>query len=115
MIFLVILVSVAGAISDWLIPNGLENIFRFFLGIWYFEASVALLFIGIVLLVKRRFPHFNSKKMIGFYIGFLGLLLLTHIQTFERLLLITEKPSIMRMTWDNYLSYLGNQVSASQL
>ncbi|HLQ97384.1 MAG TPA: DNA translocase FtsK [Candidatus Dormibacteraeota bacterium] len=114
-IFLAIFGSGAGAISDGVIPNGLENIFRFFLGIWYFVASVALLFIGIVLLVKRRFPHFNSKKMIGFYIGFLGLLLLTHIQTFERLLLITEKPSIMRMTWDNYLSYLGNQVSASQL
>ena len=114
-IFLAIFGSGAGAISDGVIPSGLENVFRFFLGIWYFMASVALLFIGIVLLVKRRFPHFNSKKMIGFYIGFLGILLLTHIQTFERLLLMTEKLSIMRMTWDNYLSYLGNQVSASQL
>src|SRR5690625_4068726 len=114
-IFLAIFGSGAGAISDGVIPSGLENIFRFFLGIWYFIASVALLFIGIVLLIKRRFPDFKSKKMIGFYIGFLGILLLTHIQTFERLMLITENHSIMRMTWDNYLSYIGHQVSASQL
>lgn len=53
--------------------------------------------------------------MIGFYISFMGILLLTHIQTFERLLLIVEKPSIMKMTWDNYLSYIGNQVPSSQL
>src|SRR5690625_7011133 len=92
-IFLAIFGSGAGAISDGVIPSGLENIFRFFLGIWYFIASVALLFIGIVLLIKRRYPDFKSKKMVGFYIGFLGVLLLTHIQTFERLLLIVTEPS----------------------
>lgn len=114
-IFLAIFGSGASAISDGVIPSGLENIFRLFLGIWYFIASVALLFIGIVLLIKRRYPDFKSKKMVGFYIGFLGVLLLTHIQTFERLLLIVTEPSIMRMTWDNFLSYIGNQVPASQL
>src|SRR5690625_258531 len=114
-IFLSIFGSGASAISDGIIPGGLENIFRFILGIWYFVASVALLITGIILLVKRRYPNFKSKKMIGFYIGFMGILLLTHIQTFERLLMITTESSIMRITWDNFLSYLGDQVSATQL
>lgn len=114
-IFLAIFGSGAGAISDGAIPSGLENLFRFFLGFWYFTASLALLIVGIMLFIKRRFPDFTDKKLIGFYIGFLGLLLLTHIQTYEPILLMTTEPSILRLTWDHFLAYVNNEGPASQL
>src|SRR5690625_7151955 len=79
-ICLAIFGSGASAISDGAIPAGLENIFRFFFGIWYFFASLVLLITGIILLVKRRYPDFFNKKLIGLYFGFLGHLLLTHLQ-----------------------------------
>lgn len=53
-IFIAIFGSGAASISDGAIPGFLENIFRFFFGIWYFIASIVLLIIGIFLLVKRK-------------------------------------------------------------
>ncbi|WP_106497569.1 FtsK/SpoIIIE family DNA translocase [Lentibacillus sp. Marseille-P4043] len=113
-IFLAIFGSGASAISDGAIPGFLENIFRFFLGIWYFIASIFLLITGVILLVKRRYPDFTHKKIIGFYIIFAGVLLLTQIQTFERLLLLMEDSSIIKATWDNYFLYLNGEGTAAQ-
>src|SRR5699024_11156642 len=111
-IFLAILGSGAGVISDGAIPGGLEYLFRFFLGIWYFVASLFLLVTGVILLVKRRYPDFSHKKVIGFYIILIGVLLLTHIQTFEQLLLLQGDTSILKASWDNFFDYVDGQVSA---
>src|SRR5699024_6012763 len=113
-ICLAILGSGAGAISDCAIPSGLENLFLSLFGIWYFVSSLVLLTAGVVLLVKRRYPDFSHKKMIGFYIIFLGVLLLTHIQTFEQLLLLQSDTSILKATWDIFFDYLEGQVSGFQ-
>lgn len=112
-IFLAIFGSGASAISDGAIPGGLEQFFRFFLGIWYFVASVFLLVTGIILLIKRRYPDFLNKKLIGFYILFVGLLLLTHIQTMETLLVMSDV-SIIKATWDNFFLYVKGQATAIQ-
>src|SRR5690625_6740824 len=82
-IFLAIFGSGAGAISDGAIPSGLENLFRFFLGFWYFTASLALLIVGIMLFINRRFPDFTDKKLIGFYFCFLCLLLFTYFLLYD--------------------------------
>jgi S-DNA-T family DNA segregation ATPase FtsK/SpoIIIE len=113
-IFLAIFGSGASAISDGVIPGGLEHIFRFFLGIWYFVASVILLVTGFVFMVKRKKPDFSSRKMTGFLIFFIGLLLITHIQIYERLV-VTENISIIATTWDQFFDYLSGQASASVL
>jgi len=113
-IFLAVFGSGASAISDGAIPGGLEYLFHFFLGIWYFIASVFLLVTGIFLLVKRRYPDFFNRKLVGFYISFLGILLLTHIQTFERLLMEADNPSIIKATWDNLLVYVNGHGTSAQ-
>ncbi len=114
-IFLAIFGSGASAISDGAIPGGLEQLFRFFLGIWYFVASVFLLVTGIILLIKRRYPDFSNKKIIGFYIIFVGVLLLTHIQAMEKLVLISADVSILKETWNNFFLYIKGQATAFQL
>ncbi|MFB4167437.1 DNA translocase FtsK [Virgibacillus sp. JSM 102003] len=113
-IFLAIFGSGASAISDGAIPGGLEYIFRFFLGIWYFIASIFLFITGIMLMVKRRYPNFTNKKMIGFYIVFVGVLLITHIQTYERLLMLSDNTSIIKTTWSNFFAYIDGSVSSTQ-
>ncbi|MGM8211699.1 DNA translocase FtsK [Virgibacillus sp. W0430] len=115
LIFLAIFGSGASAISDGAIPTGLENLFRFFLGIWYFTASLFLLVTGIILLVKRKVPAFLSKRMVGFYISFFGVLLLTHIQIFERLLIVSAETSIIRSTWEHFLAFMNGQGTSMQL
>src|SRR5690625_2041281 len=114
-ICLAIFGSGASAISDGLIPGGLEHIFRFFFGIWYFTASLFLLLTGIILLVKRRYPDFWHKKMAGFYILFIGLILLTHIQTFDKIIMASENTSIIKMTWENFLAYINQEGSALRI
>src|SRR5690625_4843742 len=99
-IFLAVFGSGASAISDGVIPGGLEHVFRFFLGIWYFIASLALLITGVYLLVKRKYPDYANKKLVGFYIGFAGLVLLTHIQTYQ--LLFVSQPNMYIMIFKRY-------------
>jgi len=52
--------------------------------------------------------------LIGFYISFAGLLMLTHIQTFERLLAAGTDVSIIRTTWLHFLSYTQGFGTGSQ-
>jgi len=114
-IFLSIFGSGASAISDGAIPGWLEHFFQFFLGIWYFLASVFLFIIGVLLLVKRKFPDFLTRKMVGIYILFAGLLLFTHIQTLESLLVTVENTSIIGTTWNNFLAYLDGTGTTAQI
>src|SRR5699024_10554011 len=95
LIFLSIFGSGASMISEGFIPTSLENLFRLLLGVWYFVASIILLVIGIILVIKRQIPSFFTKRMVGFIILFAAVLLYTHIQTFERLLINTEETSII--------------------
>ncbi len=114
-IFLSIFGSGVSMISDGFIPTSLENIFRLLLGVWYFVASLILLIIGIILVIKRNFPNFFTKRTIGFTILFLGVLLFTHIQTFEKLLIDTTETSVIKATWDHYMAFLNGQGVSSQL
>lgn len=114
-IFLGIFGSGASAISDGAIPGGLEHLFRFFLGIWYFVASVFLLITGIKLVVKRKLPNFATKRMVGFYIIFGGVLLMTHTQMFDEVIASTQEISILGSSWENYSSYMENQLSSEYL
>ncbi|UFU01090.1 DNA translocase FtsK [Radiobacillus kanasensis] len=114
-VFLAIFGSGASTISSGLIPSGLENVFRFLFGIWYFVASLFLTWVGLYFMIKRKSPFFLHKKMTGFYFIFLGILLLTHIQSFEALLLESVEPSIIKTTWGQYSAFLDGEVPSTNL
>src|SRR5690625_649940 len=114
-IFLSIFGSGASMISDGFIPTSLENIFRLLLGVWYFVASIILLVIGIILVIKRRFPTLFTKRMIGFTVLFLGILLYTHIQTFEKLLVDISDTSVVKASWNHFIAYVNGQGVSGQL
>src|SRR5699024_7282562 len=62
-----------------------------------------------------RYPDFTNKKLVGFYVFFLGILLLTHIQTYERLLIAANNDiSVIKTTWYHFNAYIDGQGSAMQ-
>lgn len=115
LIFLAIFSSGASMISEGFIPTSLENLFKLFFGIWYFILSIFLLFLGIYLVVKRKLPIFYTKFTVGLIIFFLGILLFTHIQTFERLLINPKDTSILKASWDHFIYYVKGEGVTSQL
>ncbi|WP_028782837.1 DNA translocase FtsK [Thalassobacillus devorans] len=112
-ILLAVFGSGASIISDGAIPGGLEHLFQFFFGVWYFVASVFLLVLGLFLMIKRKWPAFLHKRMVGFYIIFLSTILFTHIQSFESILADSVQPSILKTTWEHYFSYLDGSLPFS--
>src|SRR5699024_9889439 len=67
------------------------------------------------LIVKKRFPNYLDKRLIGSYLVFIGVLLITHTQVFESYLIKDSDSSILRLTWESFLNYLENNEAASSL
>ncbi|QHE52248.1 DNA translocase FtsK [Pontibacillus sp. HMF3514] len=114
-IFLAVFASGASAIAGGAIPSGLENLFRFFFGIWYIVVSIFFLIVGLYLMIQRKWPLFLHKRFVGFYILFGAILLLTHVQTFEAIMKNNVEPSIIKTTWNHFQAYLQGDLPPTQL
>ncbi|WP_407271521.1 DNA translocase FtsK [Radiobacillus sp. PE A8.2] len=114
-LFLAVFGSGASSISEGAIPGIIENLFRFFFGIWFPVGSVFLSWIGIYLIIKRQIPYLFNKRIVGFYIIFLAILLITHIQTYEVLLADSFQTSILRETASHIMAYVQNTESSANL
>lgn len=115
LVFLSIFGSGASMISEGFVPRLLENSFRFLFGIWYFVASILLLVTGLFLIIKRQKPDFFTKRKFGMLVIFLGVLLFTHIHTFEKLQISIEDSSIVKQSWHHFASYVKGVGVGSQL
>lgn len=116
LVFLAIFGSGATIISEGAISSLLENIFRFFLGNWYFVFSLLLIYIGIYLMIKRKWPDMLSRKWTGTYLIITGILLMTHILMFESVYPFSPSyPSIVGESFTFYTDYLSNERSATYL
>jgi len=114
-IFLAVFGSGASAISEGIIPAGLENSFRLLFGAWYMIASLVLLSMGFYMLIKRQVPNLINRRFVGLIIIFLCALLWTHIGTFEVILQEQENPSVIQTTWSYYRAFLDGEVGSSYL
>ncbi|MFQ3543274.1 DNA translocase FtsK [Halobacillus rhizosphaerae] len=98
-LFLSVFGSGASAISDGAVPGGLERIWQVIFGVWYFVPSLFLFVLGLYLMIKRKWPMFLHKRLIGMYIIFTALLLFTHLETLGDEL-AAGQGSIVALTWD---------------
>lgn len=114
-IFIAIFGSGASLISDGLVPRNLTNAFRFLFGIWYFVIPVYLFIIGMYLVLKRQAPPLLTKRHVGIIFIFIGLLLFTHIQTFEQLQIDVKEQAIIKQSWHHFLAYIKGTGVSSQL
>ncbi|MGI8315147.1 DNA translocase FtsK [Halobacillus mangrovi] len=109
-LFIAVFGSGASAISDGAIPGGLERLWQFLFGVWYFIASIFFLVLGIYLMVKRKWPTFLHKKLIGIYIIITALLLFTHLETLSEEL-VAGNGSILGLTWDRITTMMRGETS----
>lgn len=106
LIFLAIFGSGASIIQAGAVSLLLSNIFRFFLGNWYFVIPVILMYLGIYLMIKRTQPDMVSRKWISTYIILAGVLLMSHIQLFETSIALKNDPSIVKESFSNYIDFI---------
>ncbi|KHE71397.1 DNA translocase FtsK [Halobacillus sp. BBL2006] len=109
-LFIAVFGSGASAISDGAIPGGLERLWQFLFGVWYFIASIFFLVLGIYLMVKRKWPTFLHKRLIGIYIIITALLLFTHLETLSDEL-AAGNGSILGLTWDRITTMMRGENS----
>ncbi|SFK28074.1 DNA translocase FtsK [Halobacillus dabanensis] len=109
-LFIAVIGSGASAISDGAIPGGLERFWQFIFGVWYFIASLFFLIVGVYLMVKRKWPTFLHKRLLGVYLIITALLLFTHLETLSADL-GTGEGSIFAMTWDRITGMMRGELS----
>ncbi|WP_088105148.1 DNA translocase FtsK [Halalkalibacter urbisdiaboli] len=93
------------------------RLFRFFLGEWFIMMALGLLFISIYIMVKRQKPKLWSRKISGFYVILLSLVLFSHVGLFHNLNRHEgfEDQSVIRNTWNLYWMEMRGEVPPTDL
>ncbi|MFC3882514.1 DNA translocase FtsK [Bacillus songklensis] len=87
------------------VGRSLALFFRLFTGEWYMVSLLALLILSIFIIFKLRWPRLVTRQLIGVYIIFAAILLLSHVKLFENLSRdgAFAHPSVILNTWDLFL------------
>ena len=95
----------------------LVDIARFFAGEWYIVIFIGTLFLSIYYIWVRKQPRFFTRRLVGFYILFLAMLLLSHVKLFEALTDNNQwhNASVLRNTWELYHEYLLGNIAVGYL
>lgn len=79
-----ILLAVIGCIpGTGIVGNFIRNFSMFLAGPWYGVILASVVIVGIYMIVKREKPDFFTSKLVGLYVFFVGVLLLSHIKYLE--------------------------------
>ncbi|GGE46072.1 DNA translocase SpoIIIE [Pullulanibacillus camelliae] len=95
----------------------LVDIARFFAGEWYILIFIGTLILSVYYIWARKQPRFFTRRLVGFYILFFAILLLSHVKLFEALTDNNQwkNASVLRNTWELYHEYLLGNITASYL
>ena len=100
---LLILSALIGCVPNTGIAGSVIGSFAMFLvGCWYLIILIGLIVTGIYMIIKREKPEFFTSKLIGLYIIFIGILVLSHIKYIENPDLIGFQ--IIEETVNNFMS-----------
>lgn len=91
--------------------------FRFFSGEWYMLNLIGLAVFSIYIMWKRKLPFIFHTKLIGTYLVFSAILLLSHVTLFE--LLSNggkfENPSVIKNTFELFVMEAKGETSTTDL
>jgi len=115
--FIILALSIIAILHLGLVGLGLVSFFRFLAGEWFIILPLSGIFLSCYLIWKRSWPNFFHRKLIGTYLIFAAVLLLSHVKLFE--LLSSQgpfnKPSVLVNTWELYWMDLRGEVSSTDL
>src|SRR5574344_133949 len=76
----------------------------FLVGEWWPIILVLLIFLGLLMIINRKLPKFFSTKLVGFYLLFLVLLVLSHYTFIKN---NTTIVNVLNATKDNYMGRIA--------
>ncbi|SDM65575.1 DNA segregation ATPase FtsK/SpoIIIE, S-DNA-T family [Fictibacillus solisalsi] len=90
---------------------------KFFSGEWYGVLLIGTLVMAIYLIWKRKSPPVWGKRLAGFYLFYISMLILSHLKLFS---LLSKQgkwsdPSVIRNTWEIYWSQLSGSIPQGDL
>ncbi|WP_270181889.1 FtsK/SpoIIIE family DNA translocase [Alkalihalobacillus sp. CinArs1] len=77
--------TILGVLKMGIVGRAFYHMFRFFAGEWYGLIVAGLVLFACYLIVKRKMPSFWTRRLSGFYLLSVSLLLLSHVGLFETL------------------------------
>jgi DNA segregation ATPase FtsK/SpoIIIE, S-DNA-T family len=95
------------------VGKAINHALLFLAGSYYGLLLFGLFLLSLYLIIKRKWPKFFSRKLLGAYLLVFSLLLLSHVTLFE-ILSNGEgwrKPSVLYQTWDSFFIQLSNGYS----
>ncbi len=84
----------------------------FLFGSWNIILLIILLIMGLFIVIKKRYPNFLDKKLIGFYIVLLGILIRSHSSFVE--LNDGNSTVIFKESWNHILEAINSIMNKQQ-
>ncbi len=108
---ILILIGVIG-FGFGIIGTLIKKFAMFLVGTWWIVLLLFLIWVGIYMLYKRKMPKFNSQKLIGLYILFAIILIVSHFEFLN----ITQNPKeILLETYNNYMERIKSISTSNAL
>lgn len=90
---------------------------RFFSGEWFGVLLIGTLAVSVYLIWKRKTPPIWGKRLAGFYLFYIAMLILSHLKLFS---LLSKQgkwadTSVIRNTWEIYWSQLSGNIPSTDL
>lgn len=101
---ILILIGIIG-LGFGFIGSFIKKFAMFLAGTWWLIILIFLIILGIYMLYKRKMPKFFTQKLVGIYILFIIVLVISH---FQFLNVLNSPKDIMGATYNNFMERISS-------
>lgn len=107
-----ILIAIIGCSNFGVVADIIKGFSAFLTGAWYIVPLIGVGATGLYMMVKREKPDFLNTRLIGLYILFLGILILSHTEYIKQLdASNAETFDVLKATIDNVMAFVSHNAS----
>ncbi len=101
---ILILIGIIG-LGFGFIGSFIKKFAMFLAGTWWLIILISLIILGIYMLYKRKMPKFFNQKLVGIYILFIIVLVISH---FQFLNVLNSPKDILGATYNNFMERISS-------
>ena len=101
---ILILIGIIG-LGFGFIGSFIKKFAMFLAGTWWLIILISLIILGIYMLYKRKMPKFFTQKLVGIYILFIIILVISH---FQFLNVLNSPKDILGATYNNFMERISS-------
>ena len=105
---ILILIAIIGCCPFGIAADVIKGFSAFLTGAWYVVPLIGLGVCGGYMMVKRDKPDFFTSNLIGLYILFLGILILSHTEYIKQLDTAGASFDVLKETINNVMGFVSN-------